>query len=522
AGRLRHEVATSLSHTLGVPYEDIENQILRALNRPYEIVVQKHVDYGLACKLKAVAETQKYKGLRFEEGYVRTYPLGSQLANLIGFLDHNGKGVSGIEALFDEHLQPTPGKIQFERDGSNRMIPQSAVTMSKPRNGADIYLTIQQPLQQIAEEELMKMVAVHQPRRAYIIMMNPKTGAIMAFAQYPSFNPNDRGTMTDGSVIQPHALLTGFEPGSIMKAVSVSAAMELRPIEPDSVYYCEKGAWRYGGRTLHDSSGSRFEDLTVSEIIKKSSNIGTAKIALELEERELYQSLLDFGFGRRTGIGFIPATGEHIVFSNEAHGSLSGVDQWSKVSMTRIPIGQGVLCTPMQMVQAYGPLANHGIMMQPYVVAKIVSGDTTRYSSPQVKGQPIQPETARKMTSMLKGVTTKGGTGTKAAVPGFAVAGKTGTAQKWISDLSLKAKGYYSHRDYDSSFIGYVPADNPEFVLLVTADSPSTGSHYGGTVCGPAFSQTSERSLRYLQVQPTESQPSSDTATLTDAHGVHP
>ncbi|MGI6356417.1 MAG: penicillin-binding protein 2 [Lentisphaerae bacterium] len=503
AGRHRQDVVNILARILDLTAEDIDNQILRAFNRPSEIVVKRHVDYSVAHQLKTIAEKKRYRGIRIEEGYLRNYPHDRQLANLIGFLDHDGKGVSGIEALFDAQMQPTPGTIQFERDGRNRMIPQSVTTMSEPENGTDVYLTITLPIQQIVEEELQQMVATHKPKRAYAIMMNPKTGAIMALAQYPSFNPNDRSTMTNGAIIQPHAFLMGFEPGSIMKGISIAAVMEQRPIELGDVFYCERGAWRYGGRTLHDSSGSRFEDLTVLEIVKKSSNIGTAKIALETEEKDFYQHLLDFGFGRRTGVGFIPARGEPVFFRNESHGRLPGIERWSKVSITRIPIGQGILCTPMQMVQAYGALANHGIMMQPYIVAKTVTGDVSRFSSPQVKGQPIQPETARKITLALKEVTTKGGTGTRAAVPGFEVAGKTGTAQKWISDPSLKAKGYYSHREYVSSFIGYVPADNPEFVLLVTADTPSAGSHYGGTVAGPVFSKIAERTLRFLQIAPT-------------------
>ncbi len=503
AGRQRQDVVNILARILDLSAEDIDNQILRAFNRPSEIVVKRHVDYSVAHKIKKVAEKNQYSGIRIEEEYLRNYPHDRQLANLIGFLDNNGKGVSGIEALFDAHMQPTPGKIQFERDGSNRMIPQSVITMSEPENGTDVYLTIALPIQQIVDEELTRLVALHEPKRAYVIMMNPKTGAIMALGHYPSFNPNDRSTMTDGAIIQPHAFMMGFEPGSIMKGISIAAVMEQRPIGLEDTFYCERGTWYYGGRPLHDSSGSRFENMTVLEIVKKSSNIGTAKIALEIEEKDLYQHLLDFGFGRRTGVGFIPANGDPVFFRNEAHGRLPGLEQWSKVSITRIPIGQGILCTPLQMVQAYGALANHGIMMQPYIIAKTVTGGVSRFSSPLVKGQPIQPETARKMTQALKEVTTKGGTGTRAAVPGFEVAGKTGTAQKWISDPSLKAKGYYSHREYVSSFIGYVPADNPEFVLLVAVDSPSTGAHYGGTVTGPTFSRVSVRTLCFLQIPPT-------------------
>lgn len=503
----RGEVVAFLAQKLNVLPVALEAGIDKALNRSREIVVQQHVDISTATRLQQTIREKRYHGLRLSDAAYRSYPGEALMANLIGFMDYNDRGVSGIEEMMDKWLQPRKGEVIFERIAPGRKRPNGKEIIIPAENGADIYLTTFAPIQQIMEEELSSLVQDYQPLRAYAIMTDPRTGAIMGIAHYPSFNPNDRSTMADPMAVQLHALTLGFEPGSIMKGPSIACALNAGVCRLDSVYYCERGYWIYGGRSLKDSSGSRYEDISVAEIVKKSSNIGTAKIALDLGEGGLYQGLSSFGFGRRTGVGFYPAQGDPITFAKEASGSLRPLENWDKLSVTRFPIGQGVLTTPLQMLEAYNVLANSGVMMQLYVVDRIVKGNVITHHVPRIKSRPIMPEAAREITKALALVTEAGGTGTKAAVEGFTVAGKTGTAQKWIP-ASEGVKGHYSHSEYVASFIGFVPAEAPAFTLIVVADTPKNRT-YGGTVCGPTFSRIAERTLSLLQISPQ----SSDTTT---------
>jgi cell division protein FtsI/penicillin-binding protein 2 len=311
----------------------------------------------------------------------------------------------------------------------------------------------------------------------------------MAWAQTPSFDANNRQVM-DPKRWQNRLLVDGFEPGSVMKGVSLAGALDYGVVELGSRVFCEQGKWEYCRRILHDS-GHKYGTLTVAQIVQKSSNIGTAKIALQMGETRLYQTFVRFGFGRPTGIGF----------PEEENGIMRAVNKWDGLSVTRLPIGQGILVTPLQMVQAYCSLANGGTMMQLYVVDRIENPDTglCEVTVPRVVRRTVKPESARSMVQALKLVTTTEGTAPKAAVEGHEVAGKTGTAQKVID-------GQYSYCKYVSSFIGFVPADNPAFTLLIVADEPQR-AHYGGTVAAPTFSRIAERTLRYLQIAPAKPAP---------------
>lgn len=510
----RGEVVAFLAQKLNILPVEIEAGFDKALNRSREIIVQRHVDISTATRLQKSISEKRYHGLRLSDAAYRSYPGEELMANLIGFMDCSERGASGIEEMMDKWLQPRKGEVIFERIAPGHKRPRGKEIITPAENGADVFLTTFAPIQQIMEEELASLVQTFQPMRAYAIMTDPRTGAIMGIAHYPSFNPNDRSTMTDPMTIQLHALTLGFEPGSIMKGPSIACALNAGACRLDSIYYCERGYWIYGGRSLRDSSGSRYEDISVAEIIKKSSNIGTAKIALDLGEGGLYQGLSAFGFGRRTGVGFYPAQGDPITFPREASGSLRPLENWDKLSVTRFPIGQGLLTTPLQMLEAYNALANSGVMMQLYVIDRIVKGGDVMHHVPRVKSRPIMPETAREITKALTLVTEAGGTGTKAAVEGFAVAGKTGTAQKWIP-ASAGVKGHYSHSEYVASFIGFVPAEAPAFTLIVVADTPKNRT-YGGTVCGPTFSRIAERTLSLLQISP---RPPDTTTTVRQQHG---
>jgi cell division protein FtsI/penicillin-binding protein 2 len=476
-------------------------------SRPRELVVKRGVAIASAENIAAY----HFRGIRFVDGYTRHYPKGPLLANLLGFMDFDGKGVSGIEQVADTYLRPTAGRAVYERDRRGQALQNEARSEEPPRNGSDVYLTIREPIQNIVDEELMEMVRKHQPAAAYAVMAHPGTGAVLAMAQFPAFDPNNRGTMRDPSHWRNRLLSDGFEPGSVMKAITVAGALDYGVVTLNSEFDCEHGAWVFCRRTLHDTH--EYGRMPVWEIIQKSSNIGTAKIAIEMGPARLYQALRRFGIGEITGIGL----------PDEAPGIFRAVNKWDGLSISRFPIGQGVLVTPLHLLQAYCAIANRGVMMQLHVIDRIMDPETgyLEVTVPQVKRRAVKPEAAAAITQALKLVTITDGTGTKATVEGYEVAGKTGTAQKVIN-------GQYSSREYVACFVGYVPADAPAFVLVVAADTPTTAGYYGGTVAAPVFGRMAARTLQYLQIAPAprpairvqgrSTEAKADVATETVAH----
>lgn len=449
-----------------------------------EVVLARGLEIKKASQLEEDLRAHGIRGIRFADVTRRYYPKDTLLANLIGFVDNDGIGRSGVEKLLDDQLKPSSGRTSFERDRRGTPIPDTETSESQPRDGCNIYLTVDETIQHFVEDELRALVEKHQPRAAFAVMADPKTGAILAMAQIPTFNPNERGRM-DPQAWQNRMLVEGYEPGSIMKGVSVCGALDYGVVTLDTKVDCESGLWLYRNRTLRDS-GHKYGILSVREIIQKSSNIGTAKIALMMGEPRTYDVLDRFGFGKPTGLGF----------GEEAPGIFRPLKKWDGLSVTRMPIGQGILVTPLQMVQAYCALANKGVMPQLHVIDKIEDPETGKVERfrPSVKSRVAGEKAVHDIVEALKLVTQEGGTATKAAVPGFAVGGKTGTAQKAIG-------GSYTSR-YVSSFIGFVPADDPAIVLLVTADEPSRGGYYGGTVAGPTFSRIAAKTLSYKQISP--------------------
>ncbi|OGV65169.1 MAG: hypothetical protein A3K19_26735 [Lentisphaerae bacterium RIFOXYB12_FULL_65_16] len=484
--RDRAQIVRVLSKELGIAPTDLARRFALANgqeSRPKEIVVKRGLDIRTAENIAAY----HFRGIRFIDGYRRNYPKGSLLANLLGFTDIDGKGVSGVEQLEDSYLVPTPGRAVYERDRRGHALQNESCTEQAAHNGSDVYLTIREPIQNIVEEELMEMVRKHRPKAAYAVMANPATGAILAMAQYPAFDANNRETMRDPSHWRNRLLSEGFEPGSVMKAVTAAGAIDYGVVGLNSMFDCESGAWVYCRKTLHDTH--KYGRMPVWEIIQKSSNIGMAKIGIEMGPARLYQTMKRFGFGDTTGIGL----------PDEASGIFRPLNKWDGLSISRFPIGQGVLVTPLQLLQAYCAIANQGVMMQLHVLDRIVAPETgyMEVTVPQVKRRAVKPESATTLIQALKLVTTEDGTAPKAAVEGYEVAGKTGTAQKVVN-------GVYSSSEYVASFAGFVPADNAAFVLIIAADTPTDNGYYGGTVAAPTFSHIAERTLKYLQVAPAQ------------------
>lgn len=453
------------------------------------IVLKREIPEEKAVQLKETLRIGGLRGIYFEHDFVRVYPNRSMLSQVVGFLNHDHKGVLGIEKTMEDVLQGTNGSRYVEMDRTGREIVPYRGLETPAKDGCDVTLTVDMGLQNIVESELAAACAEYKPKDAAAIMMRPQTGEILAVASWPTFDLNKPGESKPEQT-KDRPIVDMVEPGSTFKIVTTSAVIEERLVTPETTIFCENGHFQYAGRVLRDAHPMGL--LTVHQILEKSSNIGVAKLALQLGDTKLYEYVRRFGFGERTGVAL---TGEIPGLVNPPH-------RWNKLDITRIPMGQSVAVTPIQMVTAMSTIANGGKLMKPMIISKVTDPDGRPVASfqPEVVRQVISRETAKKITAALKDVVSKQGTAQKAAVPGFAVAGKTGTAQK------IDPKGGYMQGRYVVSFVGFMPADQPRFTLLVLLDDPVTnaGEAYGGLVAGPIFSRMAEKAARYLDLSPTE------------------
>ncbi len=460
-------------------------------------MIARNVPLAESRKLKALLDQRNLAaGIHFTDVTVRYYPKGKLLANVLGFtnMEHDKViAVMGVEKFFDKQISASSGKTVYERSRDGRPLGAEPLAETRSRDGLNLYLTIVEPIQAILEEELDLAWAKWRPRAAYAVMADPATGNILAMAQRPSFDPNERADI-DPSAYRIRITEDVFEPGSIMKAVTVAGALDYGVVRPETKIDCEQRYWFYRGKSLSDTHAYGIQDVT--GVIRKSSNIGTAKIAIMMGERRLERTLRKFGFGARTGLPLKP----------ETRGLLPPLRLWDGLSISRFGMGYGVAVSPVQMLRAYCALASRGRLPQLRLVDRVEDPETGIVTRNPVT-PPVQvfnsPHTGEEIVKMMVAVTEEGGTATRAAIPGYHVAGKTGTARK------LENGRYISK--YYGSFVGFVPAEKPAFVLLVTLDEPK-GSYYGGTVAGPAWRAIAERTLKYLDVKPTIQLPEKKTA----------
>jgi len=454
------------------------------------IVIKRDVPEVVADALRGKLRSQNLRGIYFEHDATRIYPNGSMLCHVIGFTDFEHHGIQGVEASMEEYLHGQDGYRYIEHNRAGEEIVLYRGQERAPRNGYQIHLTVDLHLQNIVENEIDAAMREYTPTKATIILMRPQTGEILAMANRPHFDLNVR-SQAEPEQMKNRAIIDMMEPGSTFKIVTAAAALNEHKVGPGSMIFCENGVWNFGGTALHDHRP--FADLSVKDILVKSSNIGAAKLALSVGEQKFYEYIRRFGFGERTGI--------------ELPGEISGLirppQSWSKISITRLPMGHEIGVTPLQMTVAMAAIANGGKLITPRIVKSIATDDGKTISSlsPVVLRQVISPQTARQIGDALRGVVSDRGTAAVAAVPGFTIAGKTGTAQK------VDPKGGYEKGKYVVSFSGYLPADHPEFVGLVVLDDAHTSKpelNYGGLVSGPIFSRIAEKAARYLDLQPHE------------------
>jgi len=415
----------------------------------------------------------------------RYYPNRHLAAHLLGFADIDGRGIEGIELAFENELRGTDRRVEAIRDRRGQVVFADEMIDEMSNQGQNVVLTIDKAIQHIAERELALGVRTFEARGGSVVVMDPSTGEILALANYPPFNPNEPSKHPIAHR-RNRAVVDRFEPGSTVKAFTMAAALAVGAVRPDQLINCENGVTRLGGRLLHDAHP--YEWLTPTQILAYSSNIGTAKIALELGKRDLYRAFRRFGFGESTDLG-VPG---------EAAGILRHYRSWYEIDVAAVSFGQGMSVTNVQLATAMSAIANGGRLMRPTLVHRITDGEgvTVEETQPQVRRQVVPRRVAKLVGEMLTAVTEPGGTAIEAAVDGYLVAGKTGTAQK--ADY---IKGGYAKDKWLASFIGFAPADKPSVVISVVIDEPVI-AHYGGTVAGPVFRRIAEVTLRHMGVAP--------------------
>jgi cell division protein FtsI/penicillin-binding protein 2 len=483
----RQAIVALVSHELGIPSKELAEKLN---NERRYIVIKREVPAATANALREKLRAGNLRGIYFEHDATRIYPNGSMLCHVIGFTDFDHHGIQGVEASMEEYLHGQDGYRFIEHNRAGQEIVPYRGQERAPRDGYQIHLTVDLGLQNIVENEIDAAMAQYFPQKATIILMRPQTGEILAMANRPHFDLNLRSEARPDQM-KNRAIIDMMEPGSTFKIVAAAAALNERKVRPDSSIFCENGLWNFGGTALHDHRS--FSYLSVREILIKSSNIGAAKLGLSVGEQKFYEYIRRFGFGERTGIEL----------PGEINGLIRSPKSWSKISITRIPMGHEIGVTPLQMTVAMATIANGGKLIMPRIVKSITTSDGKSISSlsPVVLRQVISPETAREIGDALRGVVSDSGTAAAAAVPGFTIAGKTGTAQK------VDPRGGYEEGKYVVSFAGYLPAEHPEFVGLVVLDDAHTSKpelNYGGLVAGPIFSHLAEKAARYLDLEPHE------------------
>lgn len=418
----------------------------------------------------------------------RFYPKGPLLSHVLGFAGMDGDGLEGVEYRYEAYLRGEKRIMVLQRDALGRTVFPKSLTERGPTPGHQLTLTIDEVVQYIAERELDDAVIHSRAKSGTIIVLDPETGAVLAMAVSPRFDPNALSALNKQARLQNTAIADAYEPGSTMKAIIAAAAIEEGAMKPTTMVFGEHGRMSIANTVIHDHE--KLGWVSLAQVIQKSSNIGAAKMGMVLGEQRLHRYLQAFGFGQRTEID-LPGEGVGLVKNPKT---------WSRRSVASISMGQEIGVTPIQMVAAIASLANGGVLMKPYVVSEIrdAEGHLLKRVPPQVRRRVVSADTARSVTTILEGVVTHG-TGAKAAIPGFRVAGKTGTAQQ----VDPKTHRYSNSR-FVASFVGYVPADRPRLAMIVIIDAPHDKTASGGSVAAPVFSSVGEQVLSYLGVSSDE------------------
>ncbi len=483
AGRIR-EISLALAPVLEMPAEEIGQLIVSRADTRF-VWLKRRVDRATYQRVRAL----KIRGIGIEPENKRHYPSGALAAQIVGTVGIDNQGVSALEYYLDSRLRGEAGHYLAKLDGRRRQVWVRPGDYHGAQDGQIVVLTIDVTIQSFVEQALAETVEHFRARGGSAIVMDPQTGEVLAMANYPSFDPYQFAE-SDAYARRNRQLTDPIEPGSTIKPIIASLALESGKVRLGETIFCHNGSWRVTGRTIRDTSS--YGNLTFQQGIWKSSNIMMATLGLRMGNDLLYEGLTDFGFGRQTGI----------LMPGEAPGLVYRPQRWTRQSTTSIPMGYEMLATPLQLVTAYSTFANGGRLLKPRIIRQVCSADgavVADLSQPVEVGRPISEATADTMRQILRGVVTDG-TAKRAEIPGYEPFGKTGTARKRNPD----GRGY-SRELYVGSFIAGAPLDNPRLICMVMIDEPDRRvAYYGSSVAGPAVKQILERSLAYLRIPPKQ------------------
>lgn len=471
-------VAKKLAPIVGLPPEELIPRLEGTFPGDRFEYIARQVSPKVARKVEAL----ELPGIYLQTEPKRYYPGGRLASHLLGFVNIDGSVLAGMEHQYQSILEGSAGRMTLEQDPQGRPLPQAEFTYEAPNPGKSLFLTIDKELQYFTEITLADAVKKYRAEAGTAIILRPQTGEILALANVPDFDPNHPGD-SDKDAQRNRAITDVYEPGSAFKIVTVASALEEGVVSKRTSFEVPD-AFQVSDRIFHDSHSHPTEQMTVSEIIEQSSNVGTIKIGLELGGDKIDEYVRRFGFGSSTGLDF----------PSESSGIVLDRDDWTGPTIATVPIGQGIAVTPIQMAAAFGVIANGGVWVEPKLLHSTMTGggDVKPSAAPGTR-RVVSTETARKVARILTGVVDRG-TGIEAQVPGYKIAGKTGTAQK-----PLPTGGYGD--SYTGSFGGFAPADDPQIVVLVILDEPNP--IWGGTTAAPTFKIITEYALRYLGASPT-------------------
>ena len=462
-GRVLHLDRTALRTTLHQAYDE---------HRGY-LLIKRRIDFQEAENLRDLG----FDWIGVQRESQRHYPKGSLAAHVLGGVDFSETGQSGVERSLEQDLHGIPGKMRLVTDVKGRGLDSQLA--SQPRPGTSITLTIDERIQFVAEREIKDAVEAHHATSGSVVAMNPITGEVLAMASYPTYDPNDPPNGRDPRRIN-HAVSLPFEPGSVFKVITLSAALETTRLGPDSLINCHGGVFKLPGRVIHDSHLG-IGVVPMADVLARSSNSGAVEIGSHVGPENLYKYVRRFGFGQRTGIEL----------KEENRGRVWPFEKWRKTSWASVSMGQEVGVTTLQLAQAAAVVANGGLLVHPHLVLK--KGDQTVPVAPPVRV--LEPEHAIVMRSMMEGVVVLPyGTGRRARLDGYSVGGKTGSAQ--IFDTASK---HYTHA-YNGSFMGFAPLTNPALVVVVTLNGTHGEGGFGGVVAAPVFHAVATEALRVMEV----------------------
>lgn len=456
--------------------------ILAELNKKRAFVwIARKIESDPAERLRRM----KFKGIGLLRESKRHYPNGELAANLLGLTGIDANGLAGLELKYDAYLLNPQYKLHGERDAKGRLILQDpALVRQREEATQSLHLTLDKTIQYIAERELAEAVESHGAKAGVIIVSEPGSGRILAMASRPTYDPNDPSRVRPETLTN-RAVEAAYEPGSTFKTILAAASVESGTVQPGELFYCKRGEFEIAGKKIHESSKKDWLDL--EGILKYSSNIGAAKMGMLLGRKRFGDYLQRLGFGRKSAIDL----------PGETAGLVRPPDSWTPTDLVNISFGQGIAASPLQLMMAFNTVINGGRLMRPYVVERIVdhSGQIILETWPQETARLFSEKTSRTIADLLVAVTEPGGTGVRAALANFTVAGKTGTSQKVDP-----ATGSYSDEHYISSFVGFAPLENPRLSILVMIDEPRGAITTGGYVAAPVFGRVASRILTYLRV----------------------